>query len=348
MFFRCKLSKIIALNILLWVVIQNYAKAQNRSISDTKIDTTFIADYHNELITRAFGSRKYTTFALQNKGFAEKLRYLPNSPFNVGVGFNYKMIGINLGFNLPIINDTKIYGKTKFLDLQSHVYGRKLIVDFYLQRYRGFYLSNNNVILDNNNNQVYIRPDLQILNSGIEFQYLFNWRKFTFRGAFLQNEVQLKSAGSPIVGIYIGNISVYDDSAIIPQNLKYNNFFNDNQYYHTNIRNATFSAGYGYTQVLPYHLFVTAAATGGFGINNTLLLSRALGSSSSFGSNVSGTFRIGLGYNARRYFAGIHYVTTRASNTTPINYARQELGAGNFRISFARRFTVKKKLFGFY
>lgn len=348
MTFWAKSIYVLALYFLLCGIVQNFAYGQSASFSNNKIDTAFIADYHNELITRVFGSRKYTTYALQDKGYAERLKYLPNSPFNVGVGFNYKMIGINLGFNLPIINDTKIYGKTNFLDLQSHVYGRKLIIDFYFQRYKGFYLPNTNLIQNSNSNQIYLRPDLKIFNTGVECQYLFNWQKFTFRGAFLQNEVQLKSAGSPIVGVYFGNISVHGDSAIVPNNINYVDFFNNYSFYHTNIRSATLSVGYGYTLVLPYHLFITAAASGGVGFNNTLLRSSALGSTSSFGSNVSGTMRIGLGYNARRYFAGIHYVTTRSSNNSPINYARQELGAGNFRVSIAHRFTVKKKLFGFY
>ncbi len=348
MSFWVKSITIIFLNFLLCGRTQNFAIAQSEFFSKKKIDTSYISDYHNELITRAFGSRKYTSYALQDKGYAERLRYLPNSPFNVGVGFNYKMIGINLGFNLPIINDTKIYGKTNFLDLQSHVYGRKIIIDFYLQRYKGFYIPNNQLIRNNNSNQIYLRPDIKIFNTGVECQYLFNWQKFTFRGAFLQNEVQQKSAGSPIVGVYVGNILVQGDSAIVPNNIKYLDFFNNFSFNYANIRSATLSIGYGYTLVLPYHLFVTAAVSGGLGINNTQLRSSSLGSISSFGNNVSGTMRIGLGYNARRYFAGIHYVTTRSSNNSPIHYARQELGAGNFRISFAHRFTVKKKLFGFY
>lgn len=310
------------------------------------LDTTYIADYHNELIVRGFGSRKYTTYSLQDKGFDEKLRYRPNSPFNVGIGFNYKMIGINLGFNLPIINDSKIYGKTRFLDLQSHVYGRKLIVDLYLQRYKGFYLSGNDWQI--NNNQIYLRPDLITLNAGVEFQYLMNWSKFTFRGAFLQNEVQLKSAGSPIIGAYLGSITIDADSSVVPQSLIHSNFFNGYKFFHSNVRSATLSVGYGYTFVLPYHFFITLAASGGFGVNNTILQSKLVGSTSTFGTNASGTLRIGMGYNSRRFFSGIHYVGTESGNTTPIAHARQVFGAGNFRVSVAYRFTLKKKLFGFY
>jgi hypothetical protein len=312
------------------------------------IDTAFIADYHNELIARAFGSRKYTTYSLDDKGYKERLKYRPNSPFNVGVGFNYKLIGINLGFNLPIINDTKEYGKTKFIDLQTHVYGRKLIVDLYFQRYKGFYFPNTNTLENNNYGNVYIRPDLLMFNTGAEFQYLLNWKKFTFRGAFLHNEIQLKSAGSPIFGAYLGYISVRADSSLLPKNLRYESYFNDYNFHRSNIRTANLSIGYGYTLVLPYHFFITAAASGGFGLNSSELKSIDYGTTSSIGSNVSGTLRVGIGYNSRRVFAGMHYVGTRFNHNTPIQYARQGFGAGNFRVSVAHRFTLKKKLLGFY
>lgn len=337
---------IIFINCLFLIPVSAYSLGFQ--IDKKILDTSYVADYHNELIIRTFGSRKYTIFSLQDKGYAEKLKYLPNSPFNVGLGFNYKMIGINLGFNLPIINETSKYGKTNFIDLQSHAYGRKLIVDFYLQRYKGYYLADNVVINFNNYDKVYIRPDLATLNFGVEIQYLLNWNKFTFRGAFLQNEIQLKSAGSPIIGAFVGLVNIKADSSVIPKDLKYIDYFNNYNFYKSSIRTSNFSIGYGYTLVLPYHFFLTAAASAGLGFNTTLLQQRGMGSTAHLGSSVAGTLRLGLGYNSRRFFSGIHFVGTRYSHNTPIQYARQEFAAGNFRMSFAYRFTLKKKLFKFY
>jgi hypothetical protein len=309
-------------------------------------DTSYIADYHNELITRVFGSRKYTTYGLSDKNYQEKINYKPNSPFNVGFGFNYKAIGLNIGFNIPLINQTKLYGKTRFLDLQSHIYGRKLIVDFYLQRYKGFYVPNADAIMSNQ--LIYRRPDLKVFNMGLEFQYLLNWKKFTFRGAFLQNEIQRKSAGSPIIGTYVGMTSIQADSNVIPQNLIYNDFYNNFNFLTSFIKSVNFNVGYGYTLVLPLNLFITTAITGGLGLNFSELKSNNQSATSKIGSNIGGTFRIGLGYNSRRFFTGIHYAGARSSHNTPIQFARQEFGAGNFRISIAHRFTLKKRLLGFY
>lgn len=338
----------ILLNFLLFFVVVPLELVAQQGYSKTNFDTSYIADYHDELITRVFGSRKYTTYTLDDKGYGDKLKYRPNSPFNIGFGFNYKLIGLNLGFNLPIINDTKEYGKTRFIDLQTHVYGRRLIVDVYVQRYKGFYLPNTSILSNNNFGAPYIRSDMRVFNAGLEFQYLVNWKRFTLRGAFLHNEVQRKSAGSPILGAYLGYVSVDGDSALIPQNLAYNGYFNEYRFHNTSIRSANLNFGYGYTFVLPYSFFITAAASAGVGINFSEIRSVQKSVTSGTSNNVSGTFRIGLGYNGRRLFTGIHYAGTRASHNTPIQYARQEFGAGNFRISIAHRFTLKKKLFGFY
>lgn len=311
-------------------------------------DHKYIADYHKEFTARIFGSRKFTTYGLHDKGFPQNVLYRPNTPFNIGVGFNYRIIGINIGFNLPIINDTKENGRTRYLDIQSHLYGRKLTVDVYLQYYKGFYMPNTGILINNNNGQVYLRPDLRTLNFGLAAQYLLNGKRFSFRGAFLQNEVQLKSAGSPIIGGSISNISVRSDSSILPANLRYAGFYNDFDYNRSSVQNLGFNFGYGYTFVLPSQFFLTAAGSLGAGISYTHMSMKDGASLSGIGTDVNATFRIGMGYNSRRYFAGIHYLGTVSTSSTPIIYARQEFGAGNYRISLARRFTLKKKLLGFY
>lgn len=350
--------KIISVFVLMAMVLPFASEAQQKERKKKKKgiqlpappppDKNYIADYHKELTARIFGSRKFTTYGLHDKGFAEDLLYRPNTPFNIGVGFNYRILGINAGFNLPLINDTKERGRTRYLDIQSHFYGRRLLVDFYLQQYKGFYLSNPGIINGNNNDQVYIRPDLYTLNFGLVVQFIPNGRKFSFRGAFLQNEVQLQSAGSPIIGGSISDVAVRSDSSIIPVDIRYRGYFNDFDYNRSDVKSLAFNFGYGYTLVLPQHLFITAAGTAGVGINYSNLWMSQGNSTAAFGTDINATIRIGLGYNSRRYYAGMHYLGSVSASSTPIVYTRQQFGAGNFRISFAKRFTLKKKLFGFY
>ncbi len=311
-------------------------------------DRKYIADYHKELTLRIFGSRKFSNYGLYDKGFAQNVLYRPNSPFNIGIGMNYRIFGINLGFNFPFINKTEVNGKTKFLDLQTHLYGRMLIFDVYLQSYKGFYLPNSAIINNSNDGKVYIRPDLSTLVTGISAQYLFNGKKFSFRGAFLQNELQLRSAGSPILGGTVSNVLIRADSSVIPENIRYQDYFDNLHFRQSNVFNASIFFGYGYTFVLPAHLFFTAAGTLGLGCNYTSMYVRGQSELTGMGTDLNGIIRFSLGYNSRRYYGGIHYVGNYSSSNTPIIYARQQFGSGNFRISIARRFTLKRKLLGFY
>lgn len=312
-----------------------------------KPDNQYISDYSRELTTRVFGSRKFTSYGLRDKGFSEKAGYRPNSPFNVGIGINYRLIGLNLGFNLPFINGTSENGKTRFLDLQTHFYGRKLVIDFYGQLYKGYYMPNTFIVAGDPGK--YIRPDLGTFNVGLIGQYVVNGDRFSFRAAYLQNEVQKKSAGSMILGAALNTVYIRADSSVIPSRLKYTDFFNDYHFNRSSIQSFTLNLGYGYTWVLERHFFVTGSLLGGMGINySTLKNSLEDNAEHHLGNEFNATIRFAIGYHSRRYFAGIHYVGTIATSSTPIPGTRQEFGSGNLRISIARRWTLKKKLLGFY
>ncbi|GAA4455555.1 hypothetical protein GCM10023092_19410 [Rurimicrobium arvi] len=308
----------------------------------------YIGDYHRDLTLRVFGARRYYSYGLHDKGFAYNPKYFPNTPFNIGAGFNYRVLGLNIGFNLPLINDTKEHGKTRFLDLQTHFYGRKLTMDVLFQHYRGFYMPEYNFLKDGTaQDPVYIRPDIRFTNLGFSAQYLLNGKKFSIRAAFLQNETQLRSAGSPIIGGGVNLTRIAADSSIIPGNPSQDNYFDNLHFNRSSILSSQVHAGYGYTIVLPLHLFITAAVTAGIGVNFSSLNGpgeRTQG----IGTDAFSTARLGMGYNSRRYFAGIQYYGTLLSSSAPLIYTRQEFGAGNFRISFARRFTLKKNLIGIY
>jgi len=80
----------------------------------------------------------------------ESIDYKPNDKFNIGIGFNYKWLGLDLAFNLLNINDDDDqFGKTDRLDIQSNIYLRKFAFDFNLQLYEGYYVSNPATYLPN-------------------------------------------------------------------------------------------------------------------------------------------------------------------------------------------------------
>jgi hypothetical protein len=318
--------------------IGNWLKTEN--------DSSYIEDHTQDLTVRLYGSRKYNYYDIVDRKQNQSILYRPNTPFNVGFGANYRFIGVNIGFNLPFINDTKKYGKTRSLDLQTHLYLRKLVVDFYGQTYKGYYIANSRGLLNGftPGDPLPVRPDIRALTIGLSTQYIFNDRRFSYRAAYLQNEYQKKSAGSFLVGFDIFGSRMKGDSSLIPHNISKENFFNNVNFYRTGVFSFALSGGYGYTYVYKQHWFATAAVTLSGGVNYTVLNQVGAKNLSGAGFQWNDNVRLSAGYNSARYFAGIHYVELITRSNSPVDQAYQRIGAGNFRVSFVRRFGLKKPI----
>jgi len=321
------------------------ASAQQRlkRLLQTENDSAYIEDHTEDLTVRIYGSRKYTYYDMVDKRMKEEVLYRPNTSNNLGFGFNYKFIGINIGFKLPFINnDDDKYGKTKYLDLQSHLYLRKLVIDFYGQYYKGYYLANRRF----NPRALDLRPDMYNTDLGLNVQYIFNDKKFSYRAAYLQNEYQKKSAGSFIVGGEFFAWKMKGDSALIPSNLEVEGFFDNEPFHKTSSVSIAANVGYAYTLVIKKYFFITASLTGSAGVNQTTLnYLDGRKKNRELGWQLNNTVRLSAGYNSSRYFVGVHYVDLVTRSESPVNRAYQTFGTGNLRFSVAKRFALKKPLF---
>ena len=158
-------------------------------------DTNYVHSALEEFTARMFTSLSYSGFSFQDQNLDKDLIYSIHSKLTVGLGFNYSVVGINLGFS-PFSNsiaDSK-YGKTKSFDFQMNFYGRKMIFDLYLLSHSGFYLSNPESILNgwSDTGTYPLRPDIKMFSTGIVAQYIFNNKRFSMRATYLQNEWQKK------------------------------------------------------------------------------------------------------------------------------------------------------------
>jgi hypothetical protein len=336
--------------LLIGIIITGHVKGQGKFFKSLKTenDTSYITDLTEKVTFRLYGSRKFTKYDIVDRQDKTDILYRPNTPFNIGFGANYRFIGLNLGFNLPFVNrHNNKYGETKYLDLQSHVYLRKIVVDFYGQFYRGYYIANPEEVFGKEYAKQHPypqRPDLRNTNFGLNVQYIFNDKRFSYRAPNLQNEYQHKSSGSLLVGgeVFYGRIK--GDSAIIPSNMQDTMFLRDLRFYKTTITSLAANVGYAYTFVVKQHFFLSLSLTGGLGGNATSLFLEDGVVKHNVGIQFSNTVRASIGYNSLKYFAGIHYVgmATRSGMAVPHTY--QTFGAGNFRVSLVRRFTLKKPL----
>jgi len=308
-------------------------------------DTAYIREYYRKhFIVRAYELTKFNNFKLIDG--PDRLLFKPNDHNNIGVGFIYRFISLNLGFYVPFIDKNRdIYGKTRDLDLQSHLYVDRFIVDIYGQFYHGYYLSNTGSSIDNFPGHVLVRPDISTRNLSMTVQYVYNDKRFSYNAPFYQNERQKKSAGSLLIGGGIYHFNSSADSAFTPVNTRYSDFFNNYRFNTTGNTGIGLNAGYAYTGVIKKWFYITGMLGGGAGINRAELGDTYTGQTmEKVGPELTITGKLALGYNSDKYFAGVTYTRLITENNGVAPDTWQEVNSGNFRFTVAERFRLKKSL----
>jgi Domain of unknown function (DUF4421) len=308
-------------------------------------DTSYIVDYYKRhLILRAYESTKFNNFKFTDN--EDKLIYRPNDHYNLGIGVNYRFICVNIGFYVPLLskNGDK-YGKTKAVDLQTHFYFDKFIVDFYAQFYTGYYLANTNVALEGYPQPYEVRPDMRTRDISLAVQYVFNDKHFSYNAPYFQNERQKKSAGSFLLGGGLYHTDAHADSSMAPAMIKYSDFFGNIPFSKINNFSIAINAGYGYTLVLRKYFFITEMLSAGPGVNFSYLYNPvSQRTTDKFGAEFNVTERFAAGYNNDHYFLGVNYIRLITEDNSAIPQCWQQTNTGNFRIVVAKRFRLKKAL----
>lgn len=286
-----------------------------------QVDSTYIGFYDKDLGIRGFVAKDFVNMAQEIKGQDDKV-FLPNNPVSVGAGlliYN-SVINFGYGYGFDFMRDKK-KGKTKSFDFQYHYYGRKFVFDIALQRYKGFYLDNND------SDKITIHPDMSIRMYGVHGLYVLNNKKFSYRATFSQSERQLKSAGSFVVGGGIYNTKIASDTSFVYDGKNV-------------LRNFQFgvSGGYAYNWVLGRYWFISGSTT--VGIN--------------FGSEKFSTFgkekikvtpsvypRISVGYNRSEWALGFTY-TSNIIFESLNDEDSISLYSGSFQLSYTKRFNLGK------
>ncbi len=305
-------------------------------------DSSYIDSYKSQLTTRLYTSRKYTDLKIRDNGQDATLRYHPNDRFNLGFGASYNAFTLNIGINFPFINhDDDKYGKTDYLDLQSHMLFRKLTAELYFSAFKGYYVSNpDDILLHYEESTIYPqRRDMLTLELAGSLYYIFNNTKFSYRAAFNQDERQKKSAGSFLAGPAIFTIYTQGDSSLIPYDVEPPDFFDGVPMKRTRYAKATLNAGYAYNLIIWERFFITASLILGPGAGYMIIYPETddINGQRKFDFAFSYTARAAAGYNGKRLYVGLSYVNTSLNSPTPVDKARYIFRAGNIRFNIAYR-----------
>ena len=305
-------------------------------------DTTYYESFVGKTITgRYYFSQKYTALEIKRDNeTTPRLRYVPNTTLNMGIGATYGLFTLNLAYGFGFLNSgEEEKGKTKYWENQGHMYGRKWSFDFYAQFYKGYYLYPKG-LGSPYPNSYYVRPDIKFNLVGAATYRILNHRKFSYRAAMVQNEWQKRSAGSFLLGgeIYYGIVNA--DSALVPETMA-------TLYKQQGIHKLQFfkmgpGAAYAYTLVLRQHFFITGSLNANLNLGWVMETNK---SSSEDWWSITPNFlyRIAAGYNSRSWNINVSWV----SNRIPVRGASSTDGyiarVGNVKATLARQFPVGSK-----
>ena len=315
----------------------------------TYYDPAFIEFYRDELTTRVYLSRKQSGLNLSQTLMQPWLKYRTNDNLLLGLGYTYSFLTVNLAVKMPFINtDDDTYGKSRFIDLQTHTIFRSYIVDLYLQWAKGYYLSNPESISSGTvaASTFPIRGDLRTNIVGLNVHYLFNSSRYSYRAAFQQNQFQKKSAGSPLAGIEGYWVLAMSDSTMVAGDILPSGFLDDQPFNQVDMANVGINGGYAYTYVWQEKLFLSVSAVLGLSgaYNRVHYSNQSMTYHAGLSVGFTSSSRISLGFNSRDYYVGLSFLHLSMSNLTREYGDWFSYSTGNIRINFVKRFRLKRPI----
>jgi hypothetical protein len=307
-------------------------------------DSSYYQSFERYITARFYFSQKFTTLQVQRSPDIAPFRYVPNTNLTMGVGVTYQSLSVNLGYGFGFLNTDGEKGKTRYLDIQTHVYGRKMTVDLLGQFYRSYYIAPKGMASPERD-KYYIRPDLRSRVLGVSAYRLLNPDRFSFRAAMLQNEQQKKSAGSFLLGAEIYYGVIQSDSSMIPGVLQ-------DDFVQRDVRRLGFikagpGAGYAYTWVPAPYFYLT----GSLCVSLSADFSQQEGSGSKFNSfqfNKGFIYRVAAGYDRDNWNVNLSLVGNQMTVGGSGHNNKYVLTAGKVMLTLAHRIrpgrAVSKKL----
>jgi len=300
-------------------------------------DSSYYETHNDVFHGRLTLIQKYNALHYKNTIEDKSNKYFPHTFPGLGVGFTYDWMTINFSYGFRFNGNEQEKGKTKYLDIQLHSYGKKFNIDVFAQTYKGMYVPGDK---DADGN-FYHRADLESRLIGGAFQYVLNNKRFSFRAAFLQTDWQKKSAGSLLFGFEAFGGRIKADSSLLPYRT------DDDPAGHLAKKDLFWqvgpTVGYAYTLVIKRHFFVTGSFAESFNYGR-----RELSDGSQelvtwkFVTNPS--YRAVAGYNTYRWGIALYYINNRVNIPGALEGHKLAVSSGTFRVNFVYRFRSKGKV----
>ena len=293
-----------------------------------QVDSTYVKDHIKPYgVKFAIGKDVLALdYTLEDKKSTQTFE--SNKPVSIGVGFLWGSSSFSFSHGFSFMRE-KEKGKTKATDFQYHHYGDKFLIDLYYKRNKGFYRYKENN-KDDTPTAEDIFPDFKIHMYGALFQYVWNNEKYSLGAAYDLSKVQMKSAGS----LLLGGGMFYSSLRNIPVlSEKLNDYDKRTYHFGPNI-------GYGYNWV-PYKKVLVAGAFT-FGVNGAIE-ENLLTNKTIFTVNPSVVGRFSLGYIGEEWIVSASAVANGLFLNMKKDY-QTGLLTSTFNFTVIKRFNLKREI----
>jgi hypothetical protein len=250
----------VGLIVFVFFVCQIRVNGQDSLSRKTKPRTYFVEDISDKLNISLFALNNKNDMTLTGKK-GVNLNYVPNDYLVSGIGVRLYWLGLSFGY-APKNLQEKAKGSTTYTHFRLSSYGKKMGFDVYYLDYSGYFLGNSGSIPELNlpQKENYIRPDLNTLNLGANFYYIFNHKRYSYRSTFIQNEIQKHSAGSFMLNASVNYYRLGADSSIVPKSIDPLKFSKEAKLHEGDFYNFCVMPGYGHTFVVKERLYLTLSS----------------------------------------------------------------------------------------
>lgn len=329
--------------VLALLVASKFVCAQKtENFKKKRYDSDYIESYYNDLIVRIYNADKGNHVTLNDRENDLGLKYRSNDSFKLGAGLNYKWFGLKIGADLPFSdNNPEKYGNTSSFGLQSYIIARPFILDVVALRTKGYYASlhGENAGQFHSNGDVYsLMSDLRTSNLGVNFIYVLNSKRFSYKAAFNQTDLQLKSAGSFLWGMGLSSLKIVDDEGIVPHEISTDYFVDWADLIHFHSYSLYGSFGYAYSWVPFPKAIITASSSVQIGFRYNRMKYVDEGVAIQRKPGIGGEIRLSGGYHFPWFYVGASFVQTQFNSD--VRFRGLQIANGTSFLEF----TVSKRI----
>jgi hypothetical protein len=332
--------RILLATLLLPVLLCEHAHAQSLKKADsilsritfvkTDIDTHYIRKLPRKWEAHTFLQVKYNSFQSSDDEGTDRVAFDPLTKTSLGFGASY--LNFALDYSFALLSNNNDSARSKGFDVNSALYVGQHIFDFGFRWFSGYYVSGYDQSADEFTSLY--RGDLYTGNLFMNYLYNFNYRKFSLNASFIGTQIQQKSAGSPLAGLFLVYNDVHADSGIVPSRL-IDDYPNLSKLSEGNMISLGAIAGYAYTFVLPLQFYLTLSLVPGitfsFGEVKTDQYYQ-------FGSPPTTSLKLisknAFGYSGNRWYGYFTWITDQNliklndGNTIETNHGKSKLMVG--------------------